>query len=319
MIRIFIALGLMLGMTSAQAVPADDLDCTQCVQQGDIAPKSVSSGKLQNGAVTRIKLAEKSVTAAKIAGSAVTQGKIKDQAVTTIKLRDGAVTLDKLSPDIAAMLTNMQATVDSMEAYVNQLQAYIEIDETTFPSQPVVRIVAANLQVVNGSDATANINGTGNLIIGYDETDASALTVCTYGAFLDQASCEAAEETWGNNHKSGSHNLIIGPGHSYSQFGGLVAGHTNVVNFFHSSVTGGQYNTAAGPYSSVSGGQYNIASQYYSSVSGGMYNTASGQFSSVSGGYSNTASGEASSVSGGSSRSAPAIYDWAAGSLFETN
>lgn len=87
--------------------------------------------------------------------------------------------------------------------------------------------------------------------------------------------------------RHGSHNLIVGYNHRYSSFGGLVAG---------------EENTISGPAASISGGSLN---------------TASGNRASVSGGSSNIASGADSCVSGGNSRQAAAIYDWAAGSLFE--
>ena len=138
---------------------------------------------------------------------------------------------------------------------------------------------ACNVHVRSGSGSTSGtINGLGNLIVGYDEAS--------------------------TDDKTGSHNLIVGPYHSYTSYGGFIAGYNNAANGSYSSVSGGYYNTASGYYSSVSGGYFNTASGYYSSVSGGYYNTASNYYSSVSGGYNNTASGYASSVSGGHSNEA---------------
>jgi len=126
-----------------------------------------------------------------------------------------------------------------------------------------------NVHIRSGSGATdgdtgsgPTTNGLGNLIVGYDES-------------------------LGPEDKSGSHNLVVGPYHTYSAYGGLVAGGFNTVSGPHSSVSGGSGNTASGPVSSVSGGQNNITS------------------------------GTNSSVSGGLSRTAANINDWAAGSLFE--
>ena len=170
----------------------------------------------------------------------------------------------------------LQATVEAQQAYITQLQQYISISEET------VLISGANLQVVNGQGSTLeNVNGTGNIIIGYDEEDLS-----------------------GNADKSGSHNLVVGYGHTYSSFGGIVVGYNNSITGHFSSVSGGQYNTASGTTSSVSGGTYNNASGEVSSVSGGYGNSASGFYSSLSGGYLNTASGGYSSVSGGASNTA---------------
>jgi hypothetical protein len=170
---------------------------------------------------------------------------------------------------------------------------------------------------VNGEGTTDVVNGTGNLIVGYDETDDGAPINCSYGEFVDETVCVEAGESWGQSHKSGSHNVVIGSGHSYSQYGGMVAGQANVINFIHATVTGGLNNIASGSWAHVSGGVSNVASGYYSSVGGGEFNVADGQFSSVSGGFSNQASGEAASVSGGSGAGALGSFDWAAGDLFE--
>ncbi len=142
---------------------------------------------------------------------------------------------------------------------------------------PHVILKGVNLHLRNNSGITASQNGLGNLIIGYDEKPTTTL-------------------------RFGSHNLIIGPYHNFTSYGGLVAGYRN---------------TVSGPCASVSAGCDNTASNYYGSVSGGTRNTASGEYSSVSGGLFNTASGLVASVSGGSSRSAGGQYDWRAGELFQ--
>jgi len=122
------------------------------------------------------------------------------------------------------------------------------------------------------------------------------------------------------NTASGNHSSISG-GYNNIASGDLSSvsgGHLNIASGDSSSVSGGDNNTASGISSSISGGSKNTASGFYSSISGGESNTATTDGSSVSGGYNNTASGVTSSVSGGSGRSAPDSYDWAAGSLFQT-
>jgi hypothetical protein len=76
--------------------------------------------------------------------------------------------------------------------------------------------------------------------------------------------------------RGGSHNLIIGPGHLYSSFGGFVAGFQNTISGPGSSVSGGQANTASGAFSSISGGANNLASGLNASVSGGSSINSSG-------------------------------------------
>ena len=157
---------------------------------------------------------------------------------------------------------------------VPNLGTYLRIG--THNSKPAVIFEAANVLVLDGTGSTVGTpTGLGNLIVGYDENS--------------------------SDDKTGSHNLVVGPYHTYSSFGGLVAGIDNNVTGTYASVSGGWNNTASGTRSSVSGGSTNTASGSYSSVSGGINNTASGEKSSVSGGWNSTASGNYSSVSAGSS------------------
>jgi hypothetical protein len=161
------------------------------------------------------------------------------------------------------------------DSSLEALFTYLTVDDTS----DTLTFSGANLYVNNGAGATASTNGYGNLVIGYNE-DGSGYA------------------------RTGSHNLVVGPEHSWTSYGGLIAGYNNTVTGAYSSVTGGYYSTASGYSSSVSGGAFNTASALTSSVSGGRYSTASGSYSSVSGGIFNTASGDNSSVSGGYSNTA---------------
>src|SRR5690606_24409435 len=128
---------------------------------------------------------------------------------------------------------------------------------------------------------TAAPNGLGNLIVGYNEAD-NLVFSCSNGSYLIKSDCERNGHQWDTNYKTGSHNLIVGPSHNYSQYGGFVAGHSNTINSGHVSVSGGLENVASGPNSSVSGGIGNRARGHLSSVSGGRLNTAEGNASSIS-------------------------------------
>ena len=124
--------------------------------------------------------------------------------------------------------TELQQTIAEQQAYIAQLQQHVSVSDET------VLISGANLQVVSGQGSTdALVNGTGNIIIGYDE-----------------------EALFGNADKSGSHNLVVGYGHTYSSFGGIVVGYNNSIIGYFSSVSGGYLNTASGVWSSVSGGAF---------------------------------------------------------------
>ena len=99
---------------------------------------------------------------------------------------------------LAEVISTLQATVEAQQTYITQLQQYISVTEET------VLISGANLQVVSVSGGTAAaVNGTGNIIIGYDENN--------------------------NSDKSGSHNLVVVRNHTYSSYGGIVAGLNNSI------------------------------------------------------------------------------------------
>ncbi len=226
-------------------------------------------------------------------------------------------------------------TLEERVAFLEALLANVTRNGNTLQFDGMNIQVTNGLGATNGNAAdpessTGTTNGLGNLIVGYDEPYQDCVgEFC----FLN---------------KNGSHNVVIGHGHSYlNNYGGLVVGIDNAINGNYSSVTGGARNTAqgrgshvsgglgnnatgenstvggginnaaTGTRSSVSGGQDNEASGTHSSVSGGQGNEASGLISNVSGGSFNEASGDRSSISGGNFRSAIGIDDWVAGSLFE--
>jgi hypothetical protein len=151
-----------------------------------------------------------------------------------------------------------------------------------------VFLTGANLNIVNGLGATAGnpgggpaeVNGLGNLIVGYNEQ----------------------QDAFFQRDRPGSHNLVVGRNHGYSFYGGLVAGYNNDLQ---------------APYASVTGGVLNTAASFAAAIGGGRGNRATGNYSVVGGGDGNTAGGEAAAVGGGRSRQAPGLYDWAAGGLFE--
>jgi hypothetical protein len=165
-----------------------------------------------------------------------------------------------------------------------------------------VTIKGANLHLVNGLGSTTCRdeqfepipdcpNGLGNLIVGYNEP--------------------RDPDLFGGTIRTGSHNVVVGVGHNFSRFGGLVVGYTNTISGDFASVSGGEANMASGEFASVSGGFSNTASGGAAAVSGGGGhpelnggNTASGVLAAVSGGQGNTASGERSVVSGGQQNTA---------------
>jgi len=167
---------------------------------------------------------------------------------------------------------------------VTDLDQYLTVDTDTHS----VVFSGANVYVQSGSgytddnttnrlgDGTGSLTGLGNLIVGYDEV-------------------------FGSGEKTGSHNLVIGPWHTYSSHGGFMNGIAHTVSGPYGSAVGGFNNHAVGAHAVAVGGYANHATEDYSSVTGGSYNQTLGLYSSVSGGQSNIADGGWAAISGGSS------------------
>jgi hypothetical protein len=206
----------------------------------------------------------------------------------------------KQGPEGKAGFTTEQA--EQLKA----LLPYIRFLGNGVAGKPTVEFSGVNVQILNGMGKTESTNGTGNLVIGYDE---NART------------------------QTGSHDLVLGVDQEFTSFGDLLAGSANSTTGPWSSVSGGNKNTASGPATSVSGGAENtaenvetsisggaqgIASELAASVAGGFDNKAVSVAASVGGGSGNTASGEESSISGGGQNKAFANFSWIGGGVFNT-
>jgi hypothetical protein len=187
--------------------------------------------------------------------------------------------------------TDLTAINDAIAFYDELFYGVSRLDDP-YTSQDTLRFSNMNVQVVNGSGQTDDSNGTGNLIVGYNETGNVDGDV-----------------------RIGSHMLVIGTKLSYLSYGGMVVGSANTTSGAYSSVSGGIYNEASGENSSVSGGYRNMASGRESSVSGGRQNIASVVGASVSGGRENEASGAYTSVSAGYANDAIGIDSSVSGGI----
>lgn len=289
--------GVMAGLaTTATAQTAGDLDCKACVGAGDLARSSVKRSRIKSRAVSFDKL------------SRAAQRRITD--------------LERQVADLTALVQSMQSLA-GLAPFVSVVDVTRDVGGVP-TNLPTVRFEAVNVQVVNGTGQTQPAdqtgpdgpNGLGNLIIGYDEVRVGGSESCSWGAFDQQGACEAVNGIWALAHKSGTHSLVVGEGHNYSQSSNVVFGSFNRVNGIEASATGGQSNTASGSNASVSGGRGNLASGPDSSVSGGRFNTASNSSASVSGGQNNEASSGQSSVSGGVDNEASGLQSSVSGGRF---
>ncbi len=177
-------------------------------------------------------------------------------------------------------------------------------DDGTGTLRKTIRFTGVNVQIVNGLGASngfpadpdsinpglVQTNGLGNLIVGYDEQR------------LD-----------GSDLRTGSHNVVVGPRHRHTSFGGLVAADANAIEGPYAVVVGGTGNVADGSFAAVLGGQDNEATGFFSSVGGGRENRATGDSASVLGGFDNLASGSVATVAGGSGNDANGGFSSVAG------
>ena len=221
--------------------------------------------------------------------------------------------LGEAEDTIAALRADLAAANDRIADLqanpVLDLGGVLALDNSS--GYTTVVLSGANLQVVNGTGVTDSVNGLGNVIVGYnapgffleDDPDGD-VEYCSDGQYVTQTECELNGAVWANTHKSGSHNLIVGDHHNYSQYVGLAVGENNAIRAPNSVASGGRRNQVTREFASISGGRDNYASAFFATVSGGWLNTASGRFAHVSGGENNEATEQSSSVSGGEGNTA---------------
>jgi len=123
-----------------------------------------------------------------------------------------------------------------------------------------VRFSGVNVQIVSGAPKAGSLNGLGNLIVGYNR-DPGAQT--------------------------GSGNVVIGDGQTFTSYGGFIAGLDNSLKGPDSSILGGYDNVVSGTNGTVAGGTWNNAGANATTVGGGLYNYADENGSGIFGGCSN--------------------------------
>ncbi|MCP4130227.1 MAG: hypothetical protein GY754_04530 [bacterium] len=206
---------------------------------------------------------------------------------TTVSSLSGSVTglqstVGNSSTGLVRDFLTLEGTVGSNSSAISALQSSTGSLNSLFSgvsrTGSTIQFSGVNVQIVNGSGSTRNNNGTGNLIIGYNET-----------------------RTWESDDRTGSHNLVIGVYHNFSSHAGLVTGYANDIS---------------GPWASITSATYSSASGWGAHISAGSTNTVSGNYSSVTGGYNNTVAGLGGTIGGGNGFSVSGAYDWRAGDFF---
>jgi hypothetical protein len=208
------------------------------------------------------------------------QGKPGSAGGSTAQLTSDVNALKSSNATLVSEVGALQSDDTALRGEVNALKALLA--GVTRSGNALV-FSGMNVQLESGAGSTsATPNGLGNLIIGYNEHPGT---------------------------QTGSNNLVLGDGNSFTSFGGLVAGNSNTISAAYATVTGGHFNLASDPFSSVAGGCENVAGGASAlsgtclngaeAVLGGFENSATGLESTVSGGEVGTASGGAASIAGG--------------------
>ena len=169
-----------------------------------------------------------------------------DSAASVVALREEVTNLRnalaEMANNEAALLLVINNRLNTLETSppsggstnpaLTELAKYVKVEPGTINglTGPHVIFHHANVHVESGSAPTA-LPGLGNLIVGYNEMP----TI----------------QGWS---RAGSHNLIVGPSHSFSSTAGAVFGISNVISAEHATILGGNQNRAGGASSSILGG-----------------------------------------------------------------
>ena len=155
---------------------------------------------------------------------------------------------------LAQTVASLQKQVTSLKSQLTKarsvlaLAPYVSLDRSAVNgvAGPNVVFKGCNLQV-KSKTSESTIDGTGNLIVGWDDNPS----------------------TTPSGYRSGSNNLVCGDNQTFTSIGCFLAGGNNTASAEQAAVSGGFANTASNSGATVSGGANNVASGYLSVVSGG--------------------------------------------------
>jgi hypothetical protein len=188
-----------------------------------------------------------------------------------------AVTVEELQAEIVLLRAQVAAL-----APLAAIAPYVHFDAGVENglAGPHITFSGVNVHINNGAGQTASTNSLGNLILGFDELP--------------------SQRPFYSYSRSGSHNLIVGPQHSFYSGawgnivggeqnivqgqGGLEAGDLNTINGFCSGLVGGVLNNCTGEYAVVVGGQGDQALGLCSVVLGGDDNIENAWYVTLLGG-----------------------------------
>lgn len=160
----------------------------------------------------------------------------KSASIEYEELLSRLVALEEKNAQLELQLSTAEASLESVTALGSENDDRLEQMEqllscVTFDKADQNFIIEnCNLTVRNGTGETQSQNGSGNIIIGYNE------------------------DAFNNKDRGGSHNLVIGAEHQYSAYGGLVVGENHQINSPYASITGGRDNRVSASHATIGGG-----------------------------------------------------------------
>ncbi len=216
--------------------------------------------------------------------------------------------LQQQNDDLQARILELEENSGGVAGLANYVS--VEVDEYGYPA---VVFDSVNVHIRNGNPSTLAFdgegsNGLGNLIVGYNTASDSGLLLgpqCSGGFFEDmrdgevslptQETCEAEGYVWASSHKTGSHNVIVGPKHSYTGANSIVGGVGNMALDGLNLITG-SYNLGAFAGTALSGIDNRA---YYNGTIVGGGGGETGFVGMIIGGNGNTALNYSVVVGGG--------------------
>ena len=204
-------------------------------------------------------------------------------------------------PEPVALSQGGGTVTSAQRAFLDELVDHVSVEDVVNGDNgemaKTIRLSGVHLQIVNGEES--ELNGLGILIVGHNRLRSNP----------DEDGIPDP------NLRTGSHNLVVGHGNNYTNFGGIVAGLNNSRTDSYASAFGGWRNSARARLATVLGGGFNEAQSGGTTVAGGFGNQAGnevdpglGAYASVNGGRSNRATGSYSTVSAGRNNEAQGSY-----------
>ena len=197
---------------------------------------------------------------------------------------------------LAEVLMTMQQTIEALQLQVETLEAQalpeLAAHLSFVDSSSTFHLEAANLQVSNGANAYLN-NGLGNLIIGMN----------------------GEEEYVDSIGRGGSHNLVIGEGHAYSNSHGILHGFNATLTDRYAAVIGGSNNRVDGAYGVAIAGTNNVVldDAHFAAAIGGQGNSLNADYAAAIAGSANEINGRWSAGVSGIQNKLIGTYTLAAG------